>query len=242
MMDGQNLTFDRYEVFELKNGDCYIKVGNQYFFKKNYYASKKYELATVSKVSWKRFDYLCIFLVGISVILLGILLWKSSTFFENTVRSSSSVFLAIGFLIFNVILHEFGHAVFLKIWHRKIGKIRLSFRYVFPMITVDTSDSYLLPKFRRCCVSYAGAMMNIYICFLVYIFFNKFTFIIPQVLTMIIFCLIPIGGIRNDGYHILFSTIFSMNSTRKKKNIIDYIGMIVIYSIVLYSLYSKLFS
>ncbi len=242
MMDGQYILFDDVEVFELKNGDCYIKKDNQYFFKKNYYASKRYKSNSINKATWRWFDYSCIILICISIILLINLYLKSITFINGNFVNPSSVSLSFLFLISNVVLHEIGHATFLKIWQRKVGKIKLNFRYVFPMITVDTSDSYLIPKFRRCCVSYAGVMVNIYTCYIVYVCFNNFSFVIPQVLTMITFCIIPIGGLRNDGYHILFSTILNINSTGKKRSYIDYIGGIVIYTFVIYSLYHKLLS
>lgn len=241
MMDGQYLLFDKIEVFELKNGDCYIRNGQHYFFKESYFASKRYKPTSICKVKWQWFDFVCMFLVVCSVGLLVEMYLKAGTFMISPFNNASTVGISFSFLLANVVFHEFGHALFLKIWHRKVGKVHVTFRYVFPMITVDTSDSYLLSKFRRCCVSYAGVLVNVYLCSIVVLCFPNYSFVIPQVLTMVLFCLIPIGGLRNDGYHILFSTILNVNSTAKKRTAIDYIGSVAIYAFVLYSLYSRLF-
>ena len=66
------------------------------------------------------------------------------------------------YVVMSIVTHELGHAMTMKIYKRKYGKIRLKiYYYLFPAIVTDTTDSYILPRYRRAFVYYAGVMVNL---------------------------------------------------------------------------------
>ncbi len=240
-MNGKYLSNNDLEVYELANGDCYFKRKGKYYFKPKLFASEKYYFEEKIQISWSLFDSLCSMFIVTSIVTLIFLIRYSSSFFRITYPTNEMILFSLIFLLINIVTHEMSHAAFLKIWNRKVGKIGINFRFIFPMITVDTSDSYLLPKFRRFCVYYAGVMINIFWCGLIWLFFPKLTFVIPQILMLILFCLFPLGGVRNDGYHILYSILLGRNNFQNKKTIFDTVGKVVLYGIVFYSIFNLLF-
>lgn len=69
--------------------------------------------------------------------------------------------LSIIFIVGNVAMHELAHALVLHFFYpaAKIG-IGFKFTFIFPTFYVDTSDSYLLPTYKRMAVYLAGNAAN----------------------------------------------------------------------------------
>lgn len=125
---------------------------------------------------------------------------------------------AISFIVINVILHEAGHGLTLKFFGESAGKIKLKFYYIFPVISVETSDIYLLPKFRASCVCIAGIMVNIFLCTFIIIFLPNYNYVITPIISLIIFSLIPFSGVKTDGYNLIVTTLMNINEFKGKRN------------------------
>lgn len=115
-------------------------------------------------------------------------------------------------LLFNVFLHEMGHIIFLKLYCKE-SKIKVGFKFVFiyPAFYVDTSYSYLLPKYKRIAIYLAGNFMN---CLFILIVSLGFSEILPYcylVVSNLLINFIPI--VKSDGY---YAFITLLNRTNKK--------------------------
>lgn len=217
---------EKYEILETANGDCYIKSiqEKKYYFKRHFFASKNPNIYSIKKVVLELKDIVYLLLACCSVWLLVYLLLNINRI--TTVNTSKNNVVAVIYLLVNLVLHEIGHRCVLKSFGRMPGGVKFKFSFIFPTITVDTTDSYILPKFRRFMVYYAGVMVNIIICFITFIFFKDYNYCIISVLWFIIFNLIPIPWVNTDGYYILFVLLLNVNSFKKKKSIIMTIGKI----------------
>ncbi|GAB2023360.1 hypothetical protein RyT2_24360 [Pseudolactococcus yaeyamensis] len=89
--------------------------------------------------------------------------------------------LAFSFLFVNLVCHELGHSLVLRFFGRRRGRYKVKWFYIFPMITVDTSEAYMLPKFEAAAVCYAGIMTNIYLSSIICLIFPSKLFIIIPV-------------------------------------------------------------
>jgi hypothetical protein len=209
---------EKYEILERKNGDCFIKdiQTGTFYFKKKYFASKKFSFKEINILKWDFKDIFFISLMIISFYLLWLLLGK---IFSHPIERKpySSIFTMI-FVFLNIILHEFGHALTLTLWGRRSGKIRLKLYYIFPLVSVDTSDIYIMPKRRGIFVCYAGVMVNIYLCAMVILTMPDKLYMLPPVFVLILFSLIPFSGVKTDGYNLIVRLIFNINDIKGKKN------------------------
>ena len=123
------------------------------------------------------------------------------------------------FMIFNLVLHEIGHILTLKMYGRELGKIRFRMNFIFPTISVDTSDSYILPKFRRLYVYASGLIVNSFILMLLVVFFERYIYIGSFVVIAVLMNFLPIGVVRTDGYHIWINLILNRNDYKKRKSL-----------------------
>lgn len=207
-----------YDILEKPNGDCYIKEkeSGRFFFKKCFFASRKYYFDQVSVLCWGYKDTIFTILIIFSFYLL----WFS---LNNTVKNPprneqvSSMWTLI-FIFLNVILHEAGHAISLIVWGRYPGRIRFKWYYIFPLISVDTSDIYIMPKYRGMFVCYAGVMVNIYLCALVVFINRDVSYILLPIYTLILFSLIPFSGVKTDGYNLLIRLAMGINDIKGRKS------------------------
>lgn len=155
----------------------------------------------------------------ITIIMLAVILGTIFLFFikEKYVIIDSNFLLANIILVLNIFLHELGHMIFLKSFYRD-GRIKLGFKlfFIYPAFYVDTSDSYLLPKYKKISVYLAGNFFNsIYILFCMIFIpeINKYNYI---VISTILINFLPI--VKSDGYYALISMwdkyIFFKGKTR----------------------------
>lgn len=213
------LANDKYEIKENKEGDCYIKQlhGGKFFFKRAYFASKKFKFEKIKFLKWNYRDTVYSLLIFISLISLYYLMVNSVAIFSKRTYTTSMIINVTVFMLANVVLHEVGHILTLRFWGRRSGKLKFKFYYIFPIISVDTSDVYIISKFRGVCVCYAGVMTNIFICAFVLKFYPEYNYVIIPVASLIFFSLIPFSGVKTDGYNLIIIVMFGIKELKGKK-------------------------
>lgn len=136
--------------------------------------------------------------------------------YEKYVLIDSNFVIANIILFANIFIHELGHILFLKLFYKN-GKVRIGFKiyFIYPAFYVDTSDSYLLPKYKRIAVYLAGNFMNciyVLICFIFFPSLNKYNYVI---ISTILINFLPI--IKSDGYYATASLFNIYNFAKSKK-------------------------
>lgn len=120
-------------------------------------------------------------------------------------------------LLINIVIHELGHIVLLK--HFNPGsKIKMGFKliFIYPAFYVNTSHSYMIPKYKRMAVYLAGNLMNCVFLLGVMTFFPDKTIYCYLIVTNILINFIPI--IKSDGYY-AFIAFFNKYTKEKGKAI-----------------------
>lgn len=241
LVNGTMLSNCNYRVLEKANGDCYIKQEStkKYFFKKGLFASQHYHFDRVAYITWDYRDTLYSILVLLSFYCLWIMI-SSETMVLQKDRATSQYLMLI-FLFVNIVLHEAGHAITLLAFGGHPGRLKIKWYYIFPLVSVDTSDVYIMPRCRGAFVCYAGIMINIYLCTLVIMLWPRVTYILAPVYTLIIFSVIPFSGVKTDGYNLFVRIILRINDVKGKKNrlskILEFLLNITLIVIVLRYLY-----
>lgn len=140
---------------------------------------------------------------------------------ETYVIVDSNFIIANLVLFLNIFIHEIGHVLALKLFY-KSGKIKMGFKiyFIYPAFYVDTSDSYLLPKYKRIAVYLAGNFMNclyVLICFLFFPTISKYNY---AIVSTILINFLPI--VKSDGYYAITTLMNKYNSAKSKtKNYIE---------------------
>lgn len=214
--------YENYEILENKNGDCFIKdlSQNKYFFKASYFASKQIQAREIEIVRWSLKDTFCVTIIGVAVASLVFILFNLNKIFTGVNITPTHYILAMTFLLVNVLFHELAHKFTLNIFGRSVGKIKFKFNFIFPALVVDTTDSYILPRFRRGFVYSAGIVVNLIICGITLLLFPVDSFIIIPVIWLVAFNIIPFGGLKTDGYHIIVTVLFNIKGFKKKKSMV----------------------
>ncbi len=217
---------EQYEVLENVSGDCFIKDINQnkYFFRPACFLSKRGVFAYMKIQKLEVRDIICSFLTMISVFALIYLFINYHKIYCPMKFSTKMYGLSIGYMLINLVLHEMGHIVMLIAFSRKVGKIRFRFNFIFPAISVDTSDSYILTRGRRFFIYYAGIMVNVFVCLLTLLLFESQAYLLRLVLWAIVINLIPIGCLKSDGYYIFVSTVLNVKDLKKQKSFISVVS------------------
>lgn len=121
-------------------------------------------------------------------------------------------------LLINIPIHEFGHVLFLKLFYRK-SKIKIGFTFIFiyPAFYVDTSYSYLLPKWKRTAIHLGGNFFNSIFLILALFLFPSLKNVLYILFSNILINLLPI--VKSDGYYALYTMLDKVNydKGRKKK-------------------------
>ena len=153
-----------------------------------------------------------------AIIMVGIISLTIVMYFfhEKYVIIDSNFIIANIILFANIFIHELGHVLFLKLFY-KSGKIKIGFKiyFIYPAFYVDTSDSYLLPKYKRIAVYLAGNFMNciyVLICFILFPSLNKYNY---AIISTILINFLPI--IKSDGYYAITSLFNRYNVAKSKK-------------------------
>lgn len=152
-----------------------------------------------------------------AIIMVGIISSTILIYFchEKYVIIDSNFIIANIILFLNIFIHELGHILFLKLFY-KSGKIKIGFKiyFIYPAFYVDTSDSYLLPKYKRIAVYLAGNFMNciyVLVCFVFFPSLNKYNY---AIISTILINFLPI--IKSDGYYAITSLFNKYNAAKSK--------------------------
>lgn len=227
-MQEWHLENNQYEVLEMQNGDCVVKdkINNKFYYQKKYFVSKKWNFAHREKICWNWKDTVLLVSILISLISMVVVFIEYQTIYSPyTLFSRKEYIESVAFIIFNIVLHELAHYLVMRFYGRKAGKVKLKFYFkIFPCIVTNTTDSYMLPRYRRAFVYYAGIMTNWIVCGIVLLFFPKYSFLLISIVWMAIYNMIPFGGIRTDGYHIIVNTLLNVRDLKGKKNAISEIA------------------
>lgn len=224
-MQEWHLENKQYEALEKQNGDCVVKDKreNKFYFQNEYYISQKYEFTSKELICWNWKDNLL--LVGILLSIMSmILVFYSYTkiYNANTQYGTAEYIESLVFVFLSIMLHELFHGLIMRFYGRKPGKIKIKFYFkIFPCVVTNTSDSYLLPNYRRGFVYYAGIMVNWITCGVVLVCFSEYAYLLRAIVWLTIYNMIPFGGIRTDGYHIIVNTILGVRDLKQGKNIIS---------------------
>lgn len=229
-----------YEILRNVNGDCYIKdiARNKIYYEQNFnFERSNFPLSKT--IEWSIKDTVFLILEIGSILLL---LYLSYQIFKVGGKAIDfwQRLLAFGFLFINLIGHELGHSLVLRFFGRRRGKYKAKWFYIFPMIMVDTSEAYMLPKFEAVSVCYAGIMTNIYLSSIIYFMFPNKLFLIIPVYNLILFNLLPLGRSKTDGYHIIVNFIMGINDYKFRKSKITYFFDILFYGMVILIIYNML--
>lgn len=208
-------------------------------YSENYYKLKKEEIEKIfdtQKFTYKKKmqeNPIYSILMTI-VIIITIVIYFS---FENYIIIDSNIIIANFILIINIFIHEIGHIIVLKQFF-KYSKIKLGFKFffIYPSFYVDTSDSYLLPKYKRIAVYLAGNFFNclyLLICFFLFPNLNQYNYMI---ITTILINFLPI--IKSDGYYAFLCLFnkYNISKSRKMNYLEDFIrGLIMFLFLILLS-------
>jgi putative peptide zinc metalloprotease protein len=147
----------------------------------------------------------------ILTILIGVV-YSLSNFYINSA-------LVIPWIIINIFIHEFGHAITCKHYKRKINSAGFKIYYIFPVFYIDTTDICMSSKKSKILVSLLGPLSNfmLFIGLLLGGFItNYYNFeLIYFSMMFFIFNLIPL--FKLDGYYIL-NDLLEINSLQKYSN------------------------
>jgi len=144
-------------------------------------------------------------------------------YFTNNIYTivDDNFWIATLLLLINIPIHELGHVLFLKVFYPK-ARIKIGFKlaFIYPAFYVDTSYSYMLPKYKRIAVYLAGNVMNsIFIIIIILLVPNLLPYCY-LIITNILINFIPI--MKCDGYYALM-TLFNKHIKAKggKKEFIE---------------------
>ncbi|MDD4112297.1 MAG: hypothetical protein PHC56_04595 [Herbinix sp.] len=118
-------------------------------------------------------------------------------------------------LLINIVIHETGHILFLKLFYKE-SKIKAGFKFLFiyPAFYVDTSYTYMLPKYKRMAVYLAGSAFNTFYVILSMVFIPKHNNYLYLVVSNILVNFLPI--IKSDGYYTLMALLGKYNKSKGK--------------------------
>ena len=178
--------------------------------------------------------YAVVCLVGICVSLIAYFYCNNYTLIDRGVGFSTV------FLLVNIPIHEFGHIIALKIFYPE-AKFKMGFKVVFiyPAFYVDTSYSYMLPKYKRMVVYLAGNFMNCMFLVVVLIAFPQYLKYCYLVVSNILINFITI--VKSDGYYAMVTLFNKFNNFKsiRREYIEDFIRGIIMFLVL--SLISYIF-
>jgi putative peptide zinc metalloprotease protein len=221
---------ESFEILEEPNGDCYIHdlVDDRYFVKEKSNILAYSNNKEIKDVYWSKIDTIYVILIIFSIVQLLVIL---NYLFSEQLAVDNEVGYSLVFLIFNVVFHELGHNISLRIFKKRPGKYKLHFFFIFPVLSLNTNGAYMLPKFEKVCVFYSGILINIIICFIYFIFNLNTEHIQVMIPTIgfILFNIFPFGKVETDGYHIFITTLLDKKKVKRGKSDIEIILTILFY-------------
>jgi hypothetical protein len=213
-----------YEVLRCFNYGCYIKnkKSNKYYFIEDFTKVNVRSFPNVKKVQWSYIDTIYFLLIALSIVSFVYLFFiKYDTIYDNTYVVSNHIYIyGLIYSFVNIMLHELSHYIAMKLYERTPGKVRFKRYHIFLTVVTDTTDSYMLPHYRRFVVYYSGVMINLLVYSLTVLIFPSYAYLLRLVIWGILYNMLPFGGLESDGYHILVNVILKINETRECKKII----------------------
>lgn len=176
-----------------------------------------------------------------AVVMTGIICITMLFYFYNQeyVLVNSNFVQATLVLIINIVIHEAGHILFLKLFYKE-SKVKVGFKFIFvyPAFFVDTSYSYLLPKYKRIAIYMAGNFMNCIFLLTVIFAFPKLLPYCYLIVSNTLINFIPI--IKSDGYYAFITLANKTNKslTPKMEVMDDFIrgsAMFILMSLLSYA-------
>lgn len=147
--------------------------------------------------------------IELSLIMLCVILFVSMLYLKTGLYTiiDKNIFIATLLLVINIPIHELGHIICLKLFCPS-AKITAGFKFVFiyPAIFIDTSNSYLVPKYKRIAIYLAGNFMNCLFLLIIYFFFPALLPYCYLIISNIFINFIPI--VKSDGYY-AFETLIN---------------------------------
>jgi len=197
-------------ILATEDDENYILMNNYSFYKVPLKELKELlpmEKATLVKEINDSKLYFIICLLGICISLLLYFGNNNYTLIDNKFGLSTIL------LLLNIPIHEFGHILALKIFYPE-SKFKIGFKFVFiyPAFYVDTSCSYMLPKYKRIVVYLAGNLMNCIFLIIVLLIFPRYLPYCYLIVSNILINFIPI--VKSDGYYAI-TTLFNKFTNAK---------------------------
>ncbi len=227
------------EFLVTKKNECYIKdkTSGKYFYT-TFTADKE----GLEQLSICRMDFVFLFLLvaAIPLAIVCFVRFYRSTFPADISPTLRTIYSSL-FLLLNAVLHELGHFGVMRTYHRRVSGVKFKMNFIYPTILVSTTDSYILPKYRKLFVYLAGIAVNVYLSAIVTFFFPKFIFLNSGVLPCIVANLLPIGVIKTDGYHAIINVLFNQKDIKKRKSIYTKISQSIFIGITVVLLIINLF-
>lgn len=219
----------KYEILENVHGNCFVKKmdNKKIYYKKSLHIVKE-QFDSIETISWSYKDTLFTVVILFSVAIFSYLtycIFTSKIYYDGYKQKLFS----FTFLLINIIVHELGHTSSLIFFGKKRGQYKLKWFWLFPMVMVDTSEAYMLPKFEAASICYAGIMNNILLSGLVLLCYPNGLYLIIPTYNLIVFNLLPLGKVKTDGYHILINFILGINDYKFKKNKLTYLFEFLFY-------------
>lgn len=245
-MYGTYFSDSKYEILEIKNGNCYLrdKQSNKYYFKKDLKPSERNGIEKISECKWCIKDTIYTILIFLSILCLCDLIFRYNLFQKNIVYDMEFLIGSIVYIVINLVLHELAHSFVLKSWNRNIGKYKFKFKFIFPIISVDTSDAYMLPVVRKIFVFSAGIVINIFLCWFTAIIIPQWIGFTQMMLPIVIFNIMPLGYVRTDGYNIINALVKNTPSAKKIRENYDKIcelGFLLLTIVVIIGILKALY-
>ncbi len=154
-----------YKIMESNQKRCivYDEKRQKYYTVKKAFAALHIEFESVEEIKVQYIDIIFYMLFAVMPYILYQLFRKmmSQKWISGEIYAST-IFLEIIFLICNLLLHESAHYFMMKCYGRPVKFMRMKIDGRNIKFYLDTTSSYLLPKYKRFAVYAAGAIANIY--------------------------------------------------------------------------------
>lgn len=226
-MKSKFLSNDNYEILEYENGNSYIRElsSNKYYYKEKLHPSQKSHFPVVIENHWNTKDTILAVLISLSILSFAYIFSNYRYIYNADVYYSTEIYIYTAVYVFvSICCHEAAHFGTMLLYGRHPGKIRFRRYTIFLNIVTTTTDSYLLPRYRRFFVYYAGIMVNLIIYGITLLAFPDLAYLLRVGVGGVIYNLIPFGGLKTDGYHMFINSILDTRDMKRKRTLLSEIA------------------
>lgn len=206
-------------IIATDNNVCIMQNGFDFYQIRNYEKNLYVDGDLISKYHIK--DCLSLVIINILVIFVSLALYFN---FADYTIIDTDFDLSMFILFINIIIHELGHIISLKVLFKDSKfKIGFKFFFVFPAFYVDTSYSYLLPKYKKISVYLAGTTFNALFLLMIYFLNPKILQYCNILVSNMIINFLPI--VKSDGYYsaITFFNKYGYYKSKRMEKIEDFV-------------------